>query len=602
MILQWHISNFKSVREDTRLQLAPLTILAGANSSGKSSVIQSLLLLSQSLTSQVGQRALLLNGPLVTLGNFDDIRSVKGKSTITIGCSLLGDVSDAAFFSPANRVEASCEVEFGTRKAVEGSPSEQLNPQPVSVSLRARMSGAEVSESAILIRRVESLDRAKLDQIASAQNPFGDQDGFNYDVNLDVESRAATLGPLQHNTILGCYTQHFVPQGIFVYVNVIDYYTSLYSDLRVPFLSYGPASLEPIDHRLVQTLRDQLTTDERTALHFDDPLGGLASASSIYLWRLALQRALSSKGPTAEAALEQLKTIVTTYFARWPFSYQIKYQPLQGPLASAGSYLLSKLPPAIKYLGPLRHEPRPLEPLATTAEQKNVGLRGEQSAAVFNLFKDELIAYISSEAFLAVGNEPLAATTTTLGAAVLDWLRYMGLVETVQVTDLGKLGHELRFTTEGVPTLHDITHVGVGVSQVFPIVLMALLSNRDETLILEQPELHLHPKVQSQLADFFLSVALNGRQCIIETHSEYLINRLRYRAALEQNRITLDNTKIYFVEKRNGSSHFREVSINEFGAIGDWPEGFFDQSQLEAENILRAAISKRRGLSKASDD
>ena len=177
----------------------------------------------------------------------------------------------------------------------------------------------------------------------------------------------------------------------------------------------------------------------------------------------------------------------------------------------------------------------------------------------------------------------------------------MGLVKDVQVTDHGKLGHELRFTTEGVPSPHDLTHVGVGLSQVFPIVLMALLASPDATLIFEQPESHLHPKVQSQLADFFLSVAFNDRQCIIETHSEYLINRLRFRAAVEQDQLTLSKTKIYFVEKREGSSHFREVSINEFGAINDWPEGFFDQSELEAENILRAAVSKRRGLSKASD-
>ena len=92
-----------------------------------------------------------------------------------------------------------------------------------------------------------------------------------------------------------------------------------------------------------------------------------------------------------------------------------------------------------------------------------------------------------------------------------------------------------------------------------------------------------------------LSIVLMGKQCLIETHSEYLINRLRYRAAAEQktNRVT-ENLKIYFVEKKDGTSNFREVKVNEYGAIMEWPEGFFDQSTQEAEDILRAAMRKRR--------
>jgi len=154
--------------------------------------------------------------------------------------------------------------------------------------------------------------------------------------------------------------------------------------------------------------------------------------------------------------------------------------------------------------------------------------------------------------------------------------------------------HELkvRLNTQGPE--HDLTHVGVGVSQVLPILVMCLLADQDTTLIFEQPELHLHPRVQTRLADFFLSISFMGKQCIIETHSEYLINRLRYRAACEEDGRVTENLKIYFVEMEDGHSMFREVHVNEYGAIQDWPEGFFDQSQTEAENILRAAAMKRK--------
>ncbi len=89
-------------------------------------------------------------------------------------------------------------------------------------------------------------------------------------------------------------------------------------------------------------------------------------------------------------------------------------------------------------------------------------------------------------------------------------------------------------------------------------------------------------------------MALLGKQCIVETHSEYLINRLRFRLASAPKAELTSIVKTYFVEKRDGISRFREVQINQYGAILDWPEGFFDQSQREAENILRAAVNKRK--------
>ncbi|NQV32394.1 MAG: DUF3696 domain-containing protein, partial [Phycisphaeraceae bacterium] len=125
--------------------------------------------------------------------------------------------------------------------------------------------------------------------------------------------------------------------------------------------------------------------------------------------------------------------------------------------------------------------------------------------------------------------------------------------------------------------------------------VMCLLSDMDSMLVLEQTELHLHTKVQTLLGDFFLSMALSNKQCIVETHSEYLIDRLRFRIAAASLEKELNSqTKIYFVEKPLQGSMFREVVINEYGAISDWPEGFFDQSQQQAESILRAAAMKRK--------
>jgi predicted ATPase len=247
----------------------------------------------------------------------------------------------------------------------------------------------------------------------------------------------------------------------------------------------------------------------------------------------------------------------------------------------------------IHHLGPLRDEPKPLYPLATNIDPFDVGLSGEHTAAVLHLHGDRPVDYLSSEHF----KQPtivLQRSRRSLKFAVLDWLKYMGVATDIETVDKGKLGHELKVRLSETDKSHDLTHVGVGVSQVLPIVVSCLLADPDTTLIFEQPELHLHPKVQTLLGDFFLAMATLGKQCILETHSEYLINRLRFRTASAPKDSLNSVVQLYFVEKKEGASCFREVTINQYGAILDWPEGFFDQSQSEAEEILRAATVKKR--------
>jgi hypothetical protein len=115
-----------------------------------------------------------------------------------------------------------------------------------------------------------------------------------------------------------------------------------------------------------------------------------------------------------------------------------------------------------------------------------------------------------------------------------------------------------------------------------------------ELVLLEQPELHLHPGPQQVLGDFFLGLIETGRQLIVETHSEYLVNRLRLRIAEDEYGAVQDAVSLLYARRSDGETSFSQIPANRYGSLEVWPEGFFDQSPLEAEAIIRAAAQKRR--------
>ena len=228
--------------------------------------------------------------------------------------------------------------------------------------------------------------------------------------------------------------------------------------------------------------------------------------------------------------------------------------------------------------------------MSADPDPKNMGLKGEFTAAVFNRFKDYEIEYISPESVLS---NDIDIKKNTLTVAVQEWLAYLGVVESLDSQFIGKHGYEMAVRPKNSNQMHDLTHVGVGVSQVLPIVVMSLLSKKGDFFVFEQPELHLHPKVQSRLGDFFICLGLMRRQIIVETHSEYLIDKLRLRIAKDRDDEILERSNIYFAEVVDGNTRFVKIKINEYGSIVNWPDDFFDESMLVSQEIIAAATEKK---------
>ena len=245
----------------------------------------------------------------------------------------------------------------------------------------------------------------------------------------------------------------------------------------------------------------------------------------------------------------------------------------------------------IYYLGPLREPPQYLYLLPPSPSTRYVGIKGEYAPTVLERYQGEHVEYPLPDYH---ADKKGGVDTGPLSYALRIWLEHMGLLEKVTTKDLGKAGTELTVRATGVNRDLDLTSVGVGVSQVLPLLVGCLLAPSGTTFLLEQPELHLHPKVQAILADFFIGLTRVGKQVIVETHSEYLINRLRRRVAEDETDTLADDIQIYFTEREDGQSLFRRVDMNAYGAVIEWPKGFFDEGPNEAQMIMEAAMRKRR--------
>jgi len=192
--------------------------------------------------------------------------------------------------------------------------------------------------------------------------------------------------------------------------------------------------------------------------------------------------------------------------------------------------------------------------------------------------------------------------STQLGVAVNRWLIELGLADEAKANDLGRLGIGLTISPVGSGRDVDLTSVGVGVSQILPVLLACLLARSGSLVLIEQPELHLHPAMQLRLADFLLACARSGRQIMIETHSEHLVNRLRLHVAQDETSTTGDLVQLLFAEQEDGVTSYRTSQINPLGGLSeDWPRGFLDVGSDEAGQLLRQTVLRQRQISSKKD-
>ena len=131
---------------------------------------------------------------------------------------------------------------------------------------------------------------------------------------------------------------------------------------------------------------------------------------------------------------------------------------------------------------------------------------------------------------------------------------------------------------------HRPIHVGFGITQILPIVVAALAASREELLLIENPEVHLHPAGQARMGQFLAEVAQAGVQVILETHSDHILNGIR--RAVKAGRLPAEQVSIHFFQSREAhGSQVMSPVLDGTGNIDAWPEGFFDQFDKDMDHF-----------------
>jgi len=510
MLKSWYLQNFKAILDSGELKLAPVTVLAGRNSSGKSSLIQSILMIAQTLSNRLPDRALLPNGPIVQLGTFEDILSEQTNlRTLVVGFELEIEEEE--------RKEKDNKWEWGEY--------ERIDIESVKVTTQFRNSSSkDASASAIETSKV-NVESVSMNIQGSQLIPMPDFNSFiPGKISFNLKTYIKQLSSVELDEFI--------------------------KDVSPEYLRFVPYTNKELNYQ-----------GNFTPTNIPDPVPETSLVEFFHF----LPIRLIEKGTKNKNKI--LQEIYIGYIAEAE--------------RKANQFFTSK----IRYLGPLRADPQASQKFAPSGEIDDVGTQGEYAAAVYDANQKAIIQWYNPSTDRTEKSE--------LGVALHTWVRYLGIANDIKIQEAGPSGVSWQVVSLKDRKALPLSAVGIGVSQILPILVMGLLAPNNTLLIVEQPELHLHARVQARLGDFFMGLAKCSKQCLIETHSENLVSQLRLHIVEAGGQENAD-CLIYFVDQdEQGAAKFNPVEISAKGNILNWPDGFFDETMLQEDRITAKVLKKR---------
>ncbi|WP_437587606.1 AAA family ATPase [Sorangium sp. So ce1000] len=504
-LLSVKLQRFKSYTDETEIHLSPLTIILGRNNSGKSSIIQALLLLKQTLA---------LPRPEVPL-HLEPLVEALSLRELTSGWPAAG----AEVPGPTLSLRWSSTVDVTAAWRDAGSPD------------RATLAhNTEIDWLAAPSRR--ALDR--ITELTLEYVDLGGRTALNK-VRIASHRTADATRPEARFTIVrqgeGTYKCYFQGKGASKIQVELDHF--------IPYLLLDRRNVGPRDR--------QRSWHNAFLILFSEPL-------------------------------EDLKVMLSEF----------------------------------SYLGPMRAQPPSLYKPATVPPD-DIGVSGEYAAQMLHARQTDLVHYLPP--LQVKGNDviiPDQVRMRSLVEGMNDVLGALGVDAPLAIDDFKDVGFRLLFGRAS------LQHVGRGLSYLMPVVQLGLIADplrfrselKDVSLVkykeacprythfaIEEPESHLHPKVQTRLAHWLVSLAMSRRHVLVETHSDHLVRRLRGLAARAKPGSTLEkwlleNVRVLHIEQRNGKSTARSATLTPQGSLEDWPADFMDEATGEEREIYDASLDK----------
>ncbi|MBZ5711731.1 DUF3696 domain-containing protein [Nannocystis pusilla] len=613
MLQSLTLQNFKPIRGPIALDFGEVTLLAGLNSSGKSSVLQAILMLSQTFGHSDYERSLVPNGNQVQLGLLAQVKNenAKPEDPVSIGFRLsfhetpryrrhlngnrsrITEITVNASFQPT-------EVDTGILRSEGGATLTSLNMNIKTVYRRSLQLHAEpmsTGESELYTENVSGLDKQR----------------WRFGQGISYKTRITQLGPIWEDpttqaeeSIQGvARMRHFMPERIVVrqkmnfdgrmrYVaNALVRMAFNYS-MSSLYMSDAESNVFPLPEEMITGFYEYVLKNEqfgrnRRVQSLKRKDGSFAGFIS---WLREAMSITGLHGREKENFRNNLLRKITRDGEKWAESsnvYELStLQTIEGELLeeavkAATNFFFGK----IRYLGPLRVDPQAMQSFSPSSELDDVGSRGQYAAAVYDANRLKLIRWWNPD--------KNAEDFSTLEHALNVWIQHLSVAYRVHTSEARETGVAWRVLHRPGAKDRPLSAVGVGVSQVVPILVAGLLAPVDSLLLLEQPELHLHMRAQARLGDFFVGLARTGKRCLIETHSDCLVNQMRLYIAQSNDEDTTPSVRVLFAQQdeADGRTTFSPVEISESGNILNWPDGFFDQTIRQEEAITKASLRKR---------
>jgi predicted ATPase len=275
-------------------------------------------------------------------------------------------------------------------------------------------------------------------------------------------------------------------------------------------------------------------------------------------------------------------------FYGFPDEVVVYYQNAE--FVQALDFEQKKLFKSICYLGPLRSKADRVYTWGGNAPE-SVGASGENTIAAILSARNRKISIVKPGAKRASPAKPFEEVVALK-------LKELGLIDSFEVQNIDGQLYRVIVRTKGSVDGVDLPDVGFGISQVLPVLVQCFYAPAGSIILMEQPEIHLHPSAQSALADVMIDIINSkengedrGIQLVIETHSEHFLRRLQRRIA--EDAIRQEKISAYFANIAKTPATLEPLQIDIFGNIQNWPENFFGDEMGDITEQAKAAMKKR---------